>query len=207
MRLLAAALLATLPVAAQAQQPAIFPTRDVTITYRATGGPQGPMNVAMAFSAATGLMRIDVPGSGPMGAGWVLFDHRAGNARMVLDQQRMVMTMDGGMVPGGGGFRPSPEARFTREGSDRILNTACTNWRIEDRSNRARACLTDDGVMLRAQPENAGAGTLEATEIRYGAQDPARFTVPAGYQTMDMQQLMQGLQRQGQRPPATAPTR
>lgn len=202
MRHLAIGLLALLPVAAQAQQPAIFPTRDVTVTYRTSGGAQGPMNVTMAFSAANNLMRIDVPGGGPMGAGWMLFDHRAGNARMVLDQQRMVMTMDGGMVPGGGGFRPSPEARFTREGSDRVLGTACTNWRIEDRGNRARACLTDDGVMLRAQPETEGAGTLEATEIRYGAQDPARFTVPAGYQAMDMQQMMQGLQqRQGQRPP------
>ncbi|MBR0657159.1 DUF4412 domain-containing protein [Plastoroseomonas arctica] len=201
MRLLATAILATLPFAAHAQQPTIFPTRDVAITYRATG-PQGPMNITMAFSTASGLMRIDVPGGGPMGGGWMLFDHRAGSARMVMDQQRMVMTMDGTMVPGGGGFRPSPDARFTREGADRVAGLACTNWRIEDRGNRARACLTDDGVMLRAQPETQGAGTLEATEISYGPQDPARFTVPTGYQTMDMQQMMQGLQqRQGQRPP------
>ena len=203
MRILAFGLLAMLPSAAHAQQPAIFPTRDVTVTYRMTVGAQGPMNVTMAFSAANNLMRIDVPGGGPMGAGWMLFDHRAGNARMVLDQQRMVMTMDDAMVPGGGGFRPSPEARFTREASDRVLGTACTNWRIEDRGNRARACLTDDGVMLRALPETEGAPTMEATEIRYGTQDPARFAIPAGYQTLDMQQMMQGQQqRQGQRPPA-----
>lgn len=203
MRSLAIGLLALLPVAAQAQQPAIFPTRDVTVTYRTTGGAQGPMNITMAFSTGNGLMRIDMPaGNGPMGAGWMLFDHRAGNARMVLDQQRMVMTMDGGMVPGGGGFRPSPEARFTREGSDRVIGTACTNWRIEDRGTRARACLTDDGVVLRAQPENDSTGMLEAIEIRYGAQDPARFTIPAGYQAMDMQQMLRGLQQgQGQRPP------
>ena len=205
MRILAFGLLAMLPIVAHAQQPAIFPTRDVAITYRTTAGAQGPQNVAMSFLAASGLMRVDVPGGGPMGNGWMLFDHRAGNARMVMEQQRMVMTMDAGMVPGGGGLRPSPEARFTRESSDRVAGTACTNWRIEDRGNRARACLTDDGVLLRAQPESEGAGTLEATEIRYGVQDPARFVIPAGYQMMDMQQIMQGMQPrqgQGQRPPA-----
>ena len=49
-----------------------------------------------------------------------------------------------------------------------------------------RACITEDGVPLRlVEGTGADAETLyEATEVSYGAQDPAQFRVPAGYQSL-----------------------
>jgi hypothetical protein len=200
MRPILAALLLALPVAAAAQsQPTLFPTRDVAVTYRTSGGPQGgPQEVQMSWLVAQRLMRVDLPAGGapgPMSGGWMLLDQRNNRAQVVIEQQRMVMNVDGHAVPGGQGFNPSPNARFTREGNERIAGTACTVWRVEDGANRARACLTDDGVLLRAQNDSQPGQTLEATRIAYGAQDASRFQVPAGYQALDAARMMQGLQR------------
>jgi hypothetical protein len=58
---LAAALLATLPLAAQAQdRPQIFPTRDVAVTYRVAGQGQ-QAELTMLWSAAQRLMRMNMP--------------------------------------------------------------------------------------------------------------------------------------------------
>ncbi|MBR0644074.1 DUF4412 domain-containing protein [Plastoroseomonas hellenica] len=210
MRHALAALLLGLPVAALAQpsQPPLFPTRDVAVTYRTSGGPQGaPQDVQMSWLVSQRLMRVDLPAgaqAGPMSGGWMLLDQRNNRAQVVMEQQRMVMNVDGHAVPGGQGFNPSPNARFAREGSERIAGTACTVWRVEDGSNRARACLTDDGVLLRAQNDAQPGQVLEATRVAYGAQDPARFQVPAGFQPLDMQRMMQGIQRGA---PPTPPAR
>lgn len=199
MRHALAALLLALPSAALAQSapPALFPTRDVTVSYRMSGGPQGaPQDIQMSWLTSQHLMRVDLPASaqeGPMAGGWMLLDQRSNRAQMIMERQRMVMNVEGQVVPGGQGFTPSPNARFTREGSERVAGNACTVWRVEDGSHRARACLTEDGVLLRVQNDARPDQMLEATRVAYGAQDPARFQVPAGYQSMDMRQMLQGL--------------
>ena len=64
-----------------------------------------------------------------------------------------------------------------------------------------QACLTADGVLLRASGTHDGQqGSLEATAVRYGAQDPAQFRVPEDFQRMQMP-------APGERPPAAAPAR
>jgi hypothetical protein len=194
MRLPALALLASLPLAAQAQQPAMFPTRDVTVTYRFGLGPSAG-SVTMA-STANGLIRIDMPGGAPGVGWWVLFDQRADNARMVSDEHHLTFTMHADLAGVLSYFRTSPRARFSQEGLwkggiDRVAGIACSNWTIRDGPRRI-ACYTDDGVLLRVLRPGEVAPSLEATEIRYAAQDPARFTIPAGYQAMDVP----GLQRQ-----------
>lgn len=194
MRHALAALLIGLPVAALAQsQPPVFPTRDVAVTYRTAGGPQGaPQEMQMAWLVSQRLMRVDMPASaqpGGIGAGWMLLDQRNNRAQVVMEQQRMFMNIEGRNMPGGGGFNPSPNARFTRDGSDRVAGTSCTNWRVEDGSNRARVCLTEDGVLLRAQNDAHPGQMLEATRVAYGTQDPARFQVPSGYQPFEMPRI------------------
>jgi hypothetical protein len=169
---LLAALLAALPAAAQDRPPS-HPTRDVTVTYRA---PDQGGAVRLSALAAQGLLRIDLPGE----QGWMVSDARGGGF-LVLPQQRMVMDI----APGQDGtlrhLLPSAAARFQREGSDRVAETPCTVWRVEDRGARARLCITADGIPLRAEPIGRAGGRIEATAVTHAAQDAARFERPAGF--------------------------
>jgi hypothetical protein len=100
----------------------------VSVLYRSSG-PQGG-EVRMSWLAADGTMRVD------MAEGrYLLVDRRAGRAFMVSEAERAVLELPAGgaATPGGGGPRPySPDARFAREGSDRVAGTPCTVWRVED---------------------------------------------------------------------------
>ena len=171
------------PFAEAQERPILVPTRDVTVAYRASG-QGGGTDIRMSWLPARSMMRMDLPG----GQGWLLVDVQAGTGIMVIEAQRMVMDMPAGQMPPGS-LAWSRTARYTRDGTGRFANTDCTHWRMEDRGETARVCLTGDGVMLRAESlsgQAASRGTLEATQVTYGAQDSARFQRPAGFQSFQM---------------------
>ncbi|WP_338663364.1 hypothetical protein VQH23_24930 [Pararoseomonas sp. SCSIO 73927] len=178
---LPALVLPALPAAAQTAPPATLPTRDVAVTYRALGDGAPSDTFGMAWSVTEGKQRVDPPG----GIGWMLVDRRAGTAVMVMDGQRAVMALPPEAVRAL--TQAVPEGvRFERRGTATVAGQACTEWAATGPQGQGVACLTQDGVTLRAtgQAPNGGQGGIEATEVRYGAQDPARFRVPEGYQTM-----------------------
>ncbi len=175
--LAAMAVLAFSEAGAQSQPP-LFPTRDVAITYRAEGAGQGQTQIDMAWLAAQQLLRIDLPGMG-----WLVADQRSNRAFMVMEQQRILMDLP--MEQAMRQHMPGPNARFTREGTDRVAGHSCTIWRFEEGSRQGRACLTTDGAMLRATGSGPdGRGSIEATVVNFGRQDPARFARPQGYQSI-----------------------
>ncbi|WP_421993329.1 hypothetical protein [Roseococcus sp.] len=173
--------LTAFPAFAQ-DRPAITPTRDVSVAYRTAGqGPAAGAELRISWSAASGLMRVDMPG----GQGFMVADMRGTTPGfMVMEGQRMIMDVPVSQLPATG-MQPSASARFTREGAARIANTDCVIWRMEDQGRTGRACLTADGVMLRAEGDGRQ-GQIEATSVTYGTQDPARFQRPSGYQTFQM---------------------
>lgn len=179
--LMALTLLA-LPAVAQ-ERPPIMPTRDVAVTYRVTGEGQ-PTEMKMSWLTAQGLMRMDMPG----GQGFMVVNAQAGSGFMAMPQMRMIMDLPAGAGGVNNFARASQSARFTREGSERVANTPCTVWRVEDRGDSARVCVTADGVTLRASSGGGpgGRAAMEATLVEYGAQDAARFARPQGYQQMQM---------------------
>lgn len=198
LRIACATLLISLPAVAQ-DRPAITPSRDVSVTYRASGQGQS-MEMRVSWLAARNLMRVDMPG----GMGWLLVDQRAGTGVVIMEAQRMVMDLPLGQLPQAA-MGMGASARFTREGTARFANLDCTQWRMEDQGEAGRVCLTADGVMLRAEAlsgQATGRGMLEATAVNYGAQDPARFQRPTGYQSF---QLPGGLPRGTAIPPPAAP--
>ncbi|MDB5373718.1 MAG: hypothetical protein JWP04_2360 [Belnapia sp.] len=179
--------LAAAPALAQ-DRPPLIPTRDVSIAYRTTAAPPGvPSGATMRMSwlVAEQKLRVDMPG----GVGWSLVDQRSQKMVMVMERQRMIMDLP---IEGGPGGLSIPSqapdsARFTRAGTATIAGLACTLWRYEDTAGRGEACVTADGVILRSSGTHGGqTGTLEATEVAYGAQDPARFRIPSGYQSMQI---------------------
>ncbi|MGG5887720.1 hypothetical protein ACLF3G_11330 [Falsiroseomonas sp. HC035] len=193
-QLIASALAVAAPIlagaAAAQDRPPLFPTRDVSVAYRVTetqarpaGQPALP-GMTLSWLAAAQTMRVDLAGMG-----WMVADHRAQRGFMVMEQMRMVMNIPMDQVAKHTGM--SPTARFRRTGSATVAGHGCTVWNFEDGNDRGTACITTDGVMLRAQGSAQGqSGSMEATQVTYGAQDPARFQVPAGYQTMQMPQGM-----------------
>ncbi len=184
-RRMALALLAAclLPPGAQAQErPNIFPTRDVAVAYRVQGGGPGvPSGLNMAWHALTRSLRMDVPGMG-----WMVANQDTNRAFMAMEAQRVLMDLP--MAEAMRQYGPGETARFTREGQDRVAGLPCTVWRYEDRGRSGRACLTPDGVLLRgnATGPDGKPASLEATEVRYGAQDPARFARPSGWMNMQV---------------------
>ena len=183
---LAAALIATLPLAAQAQdRPQIYPTRDVAVTYRVSGGQTQGAEMTMLWSAAQRLMRMNMPG----GLGYMVADHQNQRGFMVMEAMRTIMDVP--MQQAAGVQRDMQNANFTRGGTEKIAGTDCTVWRYQGQSQSGEACITADGVMLRAQGNSQGQqGQMEAVRLAYGAQDPAQFQRPQGYQTMQVPQGM-----------------
>jgi hypothetical protein len=183
---LLAALLAAAPLVAQAQdRPVVFPTRDATITYRL---PDNAGEMQVSWLAARRLMRTEMPG----GLGFGVMDLQAGTGFMAMTRERIMMDIPRGQFQGRA-LAPSERARFTREGQDRIANTPCTVWRVEDQGEATRVCLTADGIALRAEGINRPDSRIEATAITHGAQDPARFQRPQGYQAFQMPAGIPGL--------------
>ena len=181
---LLAALLTAVALPALAQdKPLTFPTRDVSITYRFLGTPPGGQTLpemTMSWIAASQVVRMDMGGMG-----WMVADHQAQRGFMVMDQARMVMEIPMAQVMRQAG--PSPTATYRRTGSSSVAGLACDLWSFQDGANAGTACITADGVMLRAEGSSQGhAGGMEATAVTYGPQDPARFQRPNGYQTMQM---------------------
>lgn len=185
-----AMLLAALPAMAQ-ERPQLVPARDVAITYRA---PQAGGDIRMSWLAAQGLMRLDLPG----GQGWmVVAPQGEGAAFLVLPDQRLVMELPPGQAAEARRLAPGPEARFTREGAERIVNTPCTVWRVQEGAQTGRVCLTADGLTLRAEQVNQPDTRMEAVAIAHGPQDPARFQRPAGFRTFQLPQGLPGMLPRG----------
>ncbi len=200
--LLAALLsLCALPALAQ-DRPALYPTRDVAVTYRITGAQArqaGPMqSLTIAWLAAAQTMRMDMAGMG-----YMIADHRNQRGFMVVEQARMIMDVP--LQQALQQYGPTESATYRRTGTDTVAGIACTVWSFEDRGNNGTACVTNEGVMLRAQGGSQGqSGGMEATQVAFGAQDPARFARPQGYQSM---QVPGGGQMPVVRPPAGAVTK
>ncbi len=180
-----AALAATLlalgaPGPAEAQQKQ--PTRDFAVTYRVQAqGDTAEMKVF--FSAATQRQRVEMADAGMV----LIQDIRANRMLMLNSEARMAMEM------------PSPNVRqhmlaipddmtLTRTGTATVLGHRCTIYRgTQGGADRGTVCLTDEGIMLRANMrlQDKG-GTMEATALSLGTQPDALFTVPEGWQTMQM---------------------
>lgn len=178
--LVLAAVLLAAPALAQ-DRPQLFPTRDVAVTYRVMGaGPQAQgTEMTMAWNAAGQLLRTDLPG----GVGYMITDQQNRRGFMVMEAQRMIMDVP--MEQAVGMTDAMRNARFTRGANATIAGTTCTTWTFQTPEQNGTACVTADGVMLRSQANRGNQQvTMEAVRVTYGAQNPARFQRPQGYQTM-----------------------
>jgi hypothetical protein len=172
--LLAALLVLSAPAAAQ-DRPVFPPTRDVAVTYQANIAAAGvPHEIVMRYSAARDRARVD--GGLP---GYVLVDLKTRHATIVMEQMGMMMDappnagVDQALVLENG-------KHFVRKGSDTVAGLRCTVWDVSDDDASGTACVTADGVVLRANGHDrkGRAGSLEATQVQYEPQAEALFWPP-----------------------------
>ena len=189
-RLLAAAALfaAMAGLAAPAlAQPRLVPASDVQVLYHLSGPaaaaiPGGAADgVRLEWDAAGERLRSE-PVGGPVYAIADLGRHvadvvftaqntylelplRAGDPQTLLDA-----------AIGGG------DAHFVRGNADRVGGIPCTDWKATARKLDATACITDDGVVLRASGTWDGhEGALTAVSVTRRALAADRFRPPAGF--------------------------
>jgi hypothetical protein len=184
-------ILALAPVArAQAQdRPPLLPTRDVEVDYTTTANGHDN-RLHMLFSAKGQHLRVEAAGQ----SSYVLIDGHAKRMNIVMDRQRSVMAMpfDPDHLTG---FLLSESAHYTRGATATVAGLTCTTWTVDTQQGKGTACVTDDGVILRARAAGqsptgeSGTGVMEATAVHYGPQPESVFAVPAGYKVMGLTDL------------------
>lgn len=199
---LAAALATGRPAAAQ-DRPTILPTRDVAVSYRATGpvqGQQQQQDLRVAFTNKGRLMRVEgiqgMAGGGRNAGSYVIVDHNTQLMTMVMAQDRRFMELPVNNAFSRG-FLVSESMRFVRRGTEAVAGLKCTVWDITSADGNGNACITEDGVMLRGNGID-GKGAIVANSVTYGPQSAALFKPPADFQKLEMPA---GLLPGGARPP------
>lgn len=196
-RMAMALVLAAAPAAAALAQerPTMLPTRDVMVTYRASGpaparpgatGPAGTrqQDMKVAIQAGGKLMRIEALGGGAAAGGYVIVDREAQRMTMVVTQDRRFMELPANDAVSRG-FLLNESMTFARRGLDTVAGVKCTLWEVTSQEGAGSVCVTDDGVMLRARGQD-GRGALEATAVQYGPQPASLFRPPADFAKIEM---------------------
>lgn len=183
-------LLPTLTVAAAQDRPRLVPDRDVTVTYRVLGDAAHIANapavssVRASFSVQGERLRVEAPGQ----PAYMLLDRGARRMLLVMPAEHSFMDLPYDVSRA---LRfDEDDAHLTRRGRATVAGLSCTDYDVQTTHGRGTACLTDDGVMLRAQVATGDRnGGLEATAVSYAPQPSALFTPPAGFQRLEIPQL------------------
>lgn len=189
--------------AVAADHPPFLPTRDVAVDYQvevtqSKGEPPASHSVKVAYSAATGRVRVE-QATAP---GYMLIDRAAGHMTLVMEPMQSYMDMPFD-AKAGAGLLLNDKMKFTRAGSAKVAGLTCNLWDVVSDSTTARLCITDDGVVLRGQGSDPrrGEGKLLATSVSYANQPATKFNPPQGFNKMEMPVLPPGLMGKMGRPP------
>ena len=185
-RLLFAAALLAAPAFAAAQ-PRLVPSADVEVLYRVSGPaaaaiPGGaPAGVRLEWDAAGERLRSEPVG----GAVYAITDLGRHVADVVFTAQNTYLELP---IRGGNPEAllsqaiAGADAQFTRGGTDRVLDTPCTQWTVHARKLDATACVSAEGVVLRASGMWDGqSGDLLALSVLHNRPAPDRFRPPNGF--------------------------
>jgi len=160
--------LGLLILTAAGDQPALAPSRDVTVTYhiiRAVA-PGGPAKLTVMQSKGGTRMRIEsyIFADGSVPYEGTIVDRSTGDVSMLVYARQIVVVSHPASfaVPG---ITMTPDMRFKRGEKRTIAGTVCTDWDVTPpKSEGWTACITGDGVVLRV----AGAHReMEATNVAY----------------------------------------
>ncbi len=195
-------LAALLLMAAQAPQLMPF-SGDMQVTSQRAG--RGAQEVTGKIYVDRGHMRMDMD-SGPRGGASVITNVATRTTDVLMTEQHMYMEFNAdqamarrpGMAPNIKPFTdPSNpcanEAGATckKVGVEEVNGRTCDHWQITDKQGQVTNAWIDQKLhfpIKEVMPDT----TWQLTNIKEGAQPASLFEVPAGYQKMDLGQMMQG---------------
>jgi hypothetical protein len=186
------AILATALLAAPAladPMPNLIPEHDVSGTSRVTGNV-GPKTITVEYSKAVGVLRLTPPG----GAGYLLYDFAAKDAKMVMPQMQRYMDQPSvadqakQLQNAGNGNNVS----IAKGATETIAGKDCTDYTATSKTKGTSStlCVTDDGVLLKLASTD---GSAVAQSISYNTVPEADVQVPAGYEQFVMPQMPPGM--------------
>ncbi|MGH7077453.1 MAG: hypothetical protein ACREFU_05075 [Acetobacteraceae bacterium] len=183
MRSIAAVLLlaqlAAPTLAVQAEQPpALQPTRDVSVTYRISraGEASDVERIQVSYADHDQRVRLEFFSRLTKKAiGAIIYDATANHVLTLVPAQGVYYE-----VPATGRANPgvllSDKMRYIRAGSATVAGLSCTEWQVTNgRDFQGTACITADGVALRATRSKPDQESLEAVLVRYGTPPDALF--------------------------------
>jgi hypothetical protein len=168
------------------ERPALAPTRDVTVTYQLTGISKQPGATSMRVAYANNDQRIRLDffafatATSPFSS--VIFDAPANQViTLVYEQQKYyILPATGRANPG---LLLSDKMSYVRQGDETVAGLPCTDWRISNGPTIAgSACVTADGVVLRAVRTQPNPGTMDASAVTYGTPPEGTFKPPPDLQ-------------------------
>jgi len=144
-----------------------------------------------AHITPSGDVRIDMPDRGS-----VIYDMGRERADWLLPKGGVYFEIPvGGSLAGT--FLPDRGARFAEMGHAVVAGLPCTEWRVSTSQGSGTACVTTDGVILRAEggDTRGTTGTIVATNVSFGPQPADLFVPPPGAQRLSIPTKIPGLAR------------
>ena len=171
--------------------PRLLPRHDVSVTYQVSGAAAEAIP-ALGGSGAAGELRLSWDAAHqkllvtPAGRPQRMIIDLPGHVAIVLDEG-MHMALSLPMRDTDVQAMTMAGARFTRRGQAVVAGEACSDWAVQAKHTSGTVCLTDDGVPLRGEGEvNGRHGAFTATAVDHAGARPADFTVPAGFNRLEL---------------------
>ena len=174
---------AALAAAQGPDRPLTLPTGDVAVVYRFEGvGEDIPHKLLVTYTGQGERVRIDYfrffEAKSPYLS--LIFDRPANRVISLHPESRSYLDRPIGTAANPGAMLPL-DADFTRLGQAVVAHAQCIDWMVTNRDkpeDRATACVTEDGIMLRLASTKPKVVTLTATEIHYGPPAAGLFDLP-----------------------------
>lgn len=177
--LLLSAIIFSYSYACHAQdRPVVGPTRDVTVTYKLTEATRqnGAVQMKVIYADHHQRVRVDffaAQTNKPFGS--IIYD-RPANRILTLVPSKQIYYQVPAIGRANPGLLLNEHMQYTRDGEAVVLGLQCIEWQIANgREYQGTACVTTDGIALRAARTEPKSGSVKALTVEYGTPPPGIF--------------------------------
>ena len=191
-------LAAAVSLAGPARLPVVFPTHDVAVTYLVRGslnpgGQRQTLRVTARWNAALQRLRLSAPAA-QSGGYFLLVNFRAQRMEAINPATGIGFLFPMAVPVRPGGYAPPPGDRIRALGAQTLLGRRCTDWSWHGTQGDGTACVTADGIILRAQGHGTGNGvapdgTALAVAVRDGPEPPSLFYPGPGIHLVNLSHI------------------
>jgi hypothetical protein len=164
--------------------PLLSPTRPVAVVYRLAGASeqQGARKLMVTYGTQN-RVRMDFfrfpEATEPFAS--LIYDPTINRITTVLPERQGYVQRDVGNLPSPGAFL-NAGMTFARLGTVKIAGLECRDWRVlNGNAGEGSACVTDDGVVLRAIRKQPAEGLIEASSVHYETAPASLFAPPSAF--------------------------